>query len=141
MASPRLTVSNYYFPIGAKINDEHIRQLYGMKTKKWDHKDFKKAKSELQSARTNARTWGKQKLESNIIYSIRQQNVNVRTFMELCEEFKKDGSTDFGARLWNTSYTTFDKQNNWELGMENEYMITNYLSYDKTENVGKKTKG
>ena len=88
MVSPKLIVSRYYFPIGANIDDGHIRQLHGMETKKWDHKEYKKAKSELQLARTNARTWGKQKEESKILYAIRQQNVNVQTFRGLCKEFK-----------------------------------------------------
>ena len=72
MVSPALLVSRQCFPIGAKIDDGHIRQLHGMETKKWGHKEFKKAMSEIQLERTNARSWAKQKVESKTLDAIRQ---------------------------------------------------------------------
>ena len=144
MVSPALLASRQHFPVGGKIDDGHIRQLHGMETKKWGHKEFKKAVSELQLERKNARSWAKQKVESKILDAIRQQNVNVQTFRGLCKEFKKNGSTDFAARLWNASYTTFDNKINWEILLEEEYMEMSFLGYDepdKTENGNNMTKG
>jgi hypothetical protein len=134
-------ISRQYFPVGGKIDEGYVKQLYGESSIRWGEKEFTRVIAELKGERTNARTWGKQKVESMVMASMKVQRVNIHTMTGLKTEFKNDSSPEFAAKLWNGCYRSFDDAPNWEIQSETEYMQMNCLAYNDLKEGETETKG
>lgn len=134
-------ISRQYFPVGGKIDEGYVKQLYGEASIWWGEKEFTSAIAELKGERTNARTWGKQKVESMVMAAMKVQGVKIHTMTGLKTEFRNDGSPEFAAKLWNGCYRSFDDAPNWENEAETEYMLMNCLAYHALKEGETETKG
>ena len=123
-------ISRQFFPVGVKIDKGYVKQLHGLESQAWDEATLKKIILDLQRQRADAKTWGKQELESRIVQEMKRYGVAISTMMALKTQFRENSSPVFAARLWMAVYGYFDENPRWEQAMESDYLKMNCLAYD-----------
>ena len=134
-------ISRDIFPVGGKIDNAHVKLVYGLATKSWQDSDFRTACDAVEKKRSNAASWGKAKLQAMILEAAREWGIKAYNWDELKNGFKKDPSSDFAARLWESLYGTFDRRKRWEYDLETEYMDFAGMEYDAREDGTSGKKG
>jgi hypothetical protein len=130
-------VSRSLFPVGKRINDDYVMQLYGLETQTWTKEQFTEAVENITTIRTEARSYAKGHCESRALTYVKNLGVNVSSMKELKRKFAEDGSTLFAAKVWAACYNPFE--NDWELEGEKECLAAMNLTYK--EAGGERLKG
>ena len=134
----REEISREFFPIGKEINEDHVRQLYGMECNAWSQEDFRQAIEALKQKKREAKSWGKGSLEKMIVEAAQENGISVLNMTELKSKFRDDSSKEFAAKMWQTVHGTFDMKPGWDRLMEETYMDFAFLTYKKNNNGDEK---
>jgi hypothetical protein len=134
----REEISRDFFPIGKEINEDHVRQLYGMECNAWSQEDFRQAIEALKQKKREAKSWGKGSLEKMIVEAAQANGISVLNMTELKSKFREDSSQEFAAKMWQTVHGTFDMKPGWDRIMEETYMDFAELTYSKNNNGDEK---
>jgi len=123
-------VSHSVFPVGKRINEDYVMQLYGMETQSWTKEQFAEAVENITRIRTEARSYAKGHCESRALTYVKNLGVDVSSMKELKRKFAEDGSTLFAAKVWAACYNPFE--NDWELEGEKECLAAMNLTYKES---------
>jgi hypothetical protein len=77
-------------------------------------------------------SWGKQRVRELLVEHSKEFLHGIMTFQQLGVYWKKNGTEDAAAILWQTCYGSFDFQINWELDLERDYLGLCGYSYVDT---------